>query len=52
MALNVTIESLMAATRRTYSGPLEIGRDLTIIEVGQAVTVDHIARRPTRTRTK
>lgn len=40
---NVTIESLMATTRRTYSGPLEIGRDLTVIEVGQDVTVDHTA---------
>jgi ribonuclease Z len=40
---NVTAESLMATTRQTYSGPLEIGSDLTVIEIGQDIRVDHMA---------
>jgi ribonuclease Z len=40
---NVTTESLMSTTRLTYAGPLEIGSDLTVIEVGPAIKVDQIA---------
>ena len=39
---NVTADSLAATTRRTYSGPLEIGLDLTVIEVGPRITVSRI----------
>ena len=33
---------LLAATRKTYSGPLEVGEDLMVIDVGETVR----ARRP------
>jgi ribonuclease Z len=35
---------LITMTRKTYSGPLEIGEDLMVIEVGDEVKV----RRPSR----
>jgi ribonuclease Z len=34
-----TVEELMAATRETYAGPLEIGEDLMSFEIGETVTV-------------
>ena len=34
-----TAADLMPATRKTYSGPVEIGEDLMIFEVGEAVQV-------------
>ena len=34
-----TIEDLKTMTRKTYSGPLEIGEDLMVIEVGEEVKV-------------
>jgi ribonuclease Z len=37
-----TADELIAPTRKSYSGPLEIGEDLMVIEVGEQVTV----RRP------
>lgn len=37
-------QSLLPPTRRTYSGPLELGEDLMVIEVGQKIEV----RRPAR----
>jgi ribonuclease Z len=37
-----TVEELMAATRETYVGPLEVGEDLMSFEIGETVTV----RRP------
>jgi ribonuclease Z len=37
-----TTEDLITMTRKTYSGPLEIGEDLIVIEVGEEVKV----RRP------
>ncbi|HEY2187659.1 MAG TPA: MBL fold metallo-hydrolase [Caldimonas sp.] len=42
---STTAPELIAATRATYSGALEVGEDLMVIEVGQAVEV----RRPART---
>jgi ribonuclease Z len=37
-----TEQDLIAPTRKTYAGPLELGEDLMVIEVGEKVTV----RRP------
>jgi ribonuclease Z len=37
-----TIEELVAQTRETYSGPLEIGADLTMFEIGETVTVKRL----------
>ena len=37
-----TDQELLPATRKTYAGPLEIGEDLMVIEVGESVEV----RRP------
>jgi ribonuclease Z len=37
-----TADDLVPATRKTYAGPLEVGEDLMVIEVGKDVTV----RRP------
>jgi len=34
-----TLDNLVAETRQTYSGPLEVGEDLTSLEVGDTVTV-------------
>ena len=34
-----TEQDLLPATRKTYAGPLEIGEDLTVIEVGQKIEV-------------
>jgi ribonuclease Z len=34
-----TVEELIAATRETYAGPLEIGEDLMSFEIGEIVTV-------------
>ena len=36
---SATAEHLIAPTRRTYSGPLEVGEDLMVIEVGETVQV-------------
>jgi ribonuclease Z len=41
---NATEQDLIPATRKTYSGPLELGEDLMVIEVGEKVEV----RRPTQ----
>ena len=38
----VTTEEIMAITRRTYSGPLEMATDLTVVEVGSEVKVSRI----------
>ena len=35
----------MTTTRMTYSGPLEMGTDLTVIEVGRDIKVSHIEPR-------
>ena len=40
---NAAAADLIAPTRTTYSGPLEVGEDLMVIEVGETVQV----RRPT-----
>ena len=34
-----TVEQLIAATRETYAGPLEVREDLTSFEIGETVTV-------------
>jgi ribonuclease Z len=34
-----TLDDLVAETRKTYSGPLEVGEDLTSFEIGDTVTV-------------
>jgi ribonuclease Z len=39
-----TEQDLIPATRKTYSGPLELGEDLMVIEVGEKIEV----RRPAR----
>jgi len=39
---NATEQDLIPPTRKTYSGPLELGEDLMVIEVGEKVEV----RRP------
>jgi len=39
-----TEQDLLPSTRKTYSGPLEVGEDLMVITVGEKVEV----RRPGR----
>lgn len=34
-----TIDELVAATRQTYTGPLQVGEDLMSFEIGETVTV-------------
>jgi ribonuclease Z len=34
-----TRDDLVAETRQTYDGPLEVGEDLMVFEIGEAVTV-------------
>ena len=34
-----TLDDLIAQTRETYSGPLEVGEDLTSFEIGETITV-------------
>jgi ribonuclease Z len=41
---NATEHDLIPPTRKTYSGPVELGEDLMVIEVGEKVEV----RRPSR----
>jgi ribonuclease Z len=36
-----SLDDLIAETRQTYDGPLEIGEDLTSLEIGDTVTVHH-----------
>lgn len=42
-----TEADLRDATRRTYNGPLELGEDLMVIDVGEHVTVQRPTRSPT-----
>jgi len=39
-----TLEDLVAETRKTYSGPLEVGEDLTTFEIGDTVTVQRFKK--------
>jgi ribonuclease Z len=39
-----TEQDLIPSTRKTYSGPLELGEDLMVVEVGDKIDV----RRPGR----
>jgi len=41
---NATDDELLSPTRKTYAGPLELGEDLMVIEVGEKIKV----RRPPR----
>ena len=41
---NATDQELLSPTRKTYAGPLELGEDLMVIEVGEKIEV----RRPAR----
>src|SRR6266404_3957494 len=36
-----SLDDLVAETRQTYDGPLEVGEDLTSFEIGDTVTVHH-----------
>ena len=36
---NVNAQDLVAHTRKTYAGPLEVGEDLMSIEIGETVEV-------------
>jgi ribonuclease Z len=40
----VTVEELIAETRQTYEGPLEVGEDLMSFEIGETVTVRRFAK--------
>jgi ribonuclease Z len=37
--LKVKIEEIIERTRKTYTGPLEIGEDLMAFEIGEKITV-------------
>jgi ribonuclease Z len=37
-----TVNDVIAETRQTFSGPLEVGEDLTSFEIGDTVTVHHL----------
>jgi ribonuclease Z len=39
-----TVEDMVSLTRKTYSGPLEVGEDLMSIEVGERITVHRFAQ--------
>jgi ribonuclease Z len=34
-----SVDDIVAGTRETYSGPLQVGEDLTSFEIGDTVTV-------------
>jgi ribonuclease Z len=36
---SVSVEYIVTRTRQTYSGPLEIGEDLMVFEVGETITI-------------
>ena len=40
-----SIDDLIAETRQTYAGPLEVGEDLTCFEIGKTVNVRRLARK-------
>ena len=39
-----TLDDLVAETRKTYSGPLEVGEDLTSFDIGDTVTVHRFGK--------
>ena len=39
-----TEQDLLPATRKTYSGPVEVGEDLMVIEVGEKIEIRRAAR--------
>ena len=36
-----TVDDIVAQTRETYAGPLEVGEDLTSFDIGDSVAVHH-----------
>jgi ribonuclease Z len=38
-----TVEELVAATRETYAGPLEVGEDLMTFEIGETITAHRLS---------
>jgi ribonuclease Z len=40
-----TLADIEADTRQTYAGPLQLGEDLMVFEIGDAVTVRPFGRR-------
>jgi ribonuclease Z len=40
----VTLDALIAETRKTYDGPLVVGEDLMSFEIGEQVTIKRFAR--------
>jgi ribonuclease Z len=43
---NATEQDLLPATRKTYAGPLQLGEDLMVIDVGETIEVRKPARSP------
>ena len=43
---SATEQDVIPPTRKTYSGPLELGEDLMVIEVGQSIAIRRPARPP------
>ena len=41
-----TEQDLIGPTRKAYAGPLELGEDLMVIEVGEQVTVRRLGAAP------
>ena len=41
---NATDQELLSPTRKTYAGPLELGEDLMVIEVGEKIEVRRLGR--------
>jgi ribonuclease Z len=44
--VTATVKDLVPPTRQTYSGPLEVGEDLMVIDIGDKVTVRRGGRQP------
>jgi ribonuclease Z len=42
--VTATAKDVIPPTRRTYTGPLEVGEDLMVIEIGDEVTVRRSGR--------
>jgi ribonuclease Z len=40
--VNATAEDVIPPTRKTYAGPLEVGEDLMVIDIGDDVTVSRV----------
>jgi ribonuclease Z len=40
--VTATADDIIPPTRKTYSGPLEMGEDLMVIDIGDEVTVQRV----------